>query len=150
MMAIILAGGKGTRLKPFTISIPKPLLPLGDLPILEIVIRQLAAAGCSRVVLTLGHLAHLFTAFIGDGSRWGIRIEHLIEDEPLGTAGCLRLISGLEDDFIVMNGDLLTTLDYRKLLDDHIVRDNWATIATTNRHVDIGYGVIEADPTGSL
>lgn len=150
MMAVILAGGKGTRLKPFTISIPKPLLPLGDVPILEIVIRQLAAAGVSRVVLTLGHMAHLFTALIGDGSRWGIKVEHCIEHEPLGTAGPLRLVPDLEDDFIVMNGDLLTTLDYRALVETHVARGAWGTIATTRRQVDIVYGVIEAGADGLL
>jgi NDP-sugar pyrophosphorylase family protein len=150
MMAIILAGGKGTRLKPFTVSIPKPLLPLGDMPILEIVLAQLAGAGVSRVVLTLGHMAHLFTALIGDGSRWGIRVEHCMENEPLGTAGSLRLIPNLHDDFIVMNGDLLTTLDYRRLLDYHVTKGAWGTIATTRRQVDIQYGVIEASMDGLL
>jgi NDP-sugar pyrophosphorylase family protein len=144
MMAIILAGGKGTRLKPFTISIPKPLLPLGDVPILEVVLAQLAGYGVSRVVLTLGHMAHLFAALIGDGSRWGIRVEHCVENEPLGTAGSLRLIPDLDDDFLVMNGDLLTTLDYRGFMEYHVSRQAWGTIATTKRQVPIQYGVIEA------
>jgi NDP-sugar pyrophosphorylase family protein len=150
MTAVILAGGKGTRLRPFTVTIPKPLLPLGDMPILEVVIRQLAAAGFSRVVLTLGHMAHLFTALIGDGSQWGIRVEICVEDEPLGTAGPLRLIPDLEDDFIVMNGDLLTTLDYRALVAEHVAQRAWGTIATTTRQVDIVYGVIEERPDGTL
>src|SRR5476649_1809352 len=111
MMAVILAGGKGTRLKPFTMTIPKPLLPLGDTPILEIVIEQLVAAGVSRIVLTLGHMAPLLMACIGDGARWGINIEPILEQEPLGTAGSLRAVPNLENNFIVMNADLLTTLD---------------------------------------
>src|ERR1700683_2727878 len=92
LSAVILAGGKGTRIKPFTMTIPKPLLPLGDTPILEIVIEQLVAAGVSRIVLTLGHMAPLLMACIGDGARWGITIEPILEQEPLGTAGSLRAV----------------------------------------------------------
>jgi NDP-sugar pyrophosphorylase family protein len=150
MMAIILAGGKGTRLKPFTMTIPKPLLPLGDVPILEIVLRQLAGAGVSRVVITLGHMAHLFAASIGDGSRWGLRIEYCTEDEPLGTAGSIRLVENLEENFLVMNGDLLTTLDYRRLLDTHAGRGAWGTIAVHQREVKIDYGVVESGDDGQL
>src|ERR1700758_5165906 len=94
--AVILAGGKGTRLKPFTMTIPKPLLPLGDLPILEIVIEQLAAAGISRIVLTLGHMSQLILSSVGDGARWGIKIGSVLENEPLGTAGSLRTIKDLD------------------------------------------------------
>src|SRR5712692_2653984 len=112
MDAVILAGGRGTRLKPFTMTIPKPLLPLGDVPILEVVIRQLAAAGITRIVLSVGHMAHLFSALIGDGRRWGVAVEYSLEDTPLGTAGPVRLVKDLSDVFIVMNGDVLTTLDY--------------------------------------
>jgi len=150
MTAVILAGGRGTRLKPFTMTIPKPLLPLGDTPILEIVIRQLAAAGFRRIVLTLGHMAPLFTALIGDGSRWGVQMEFCHEEEPLGTAAPLLRIPGLSDDFLVMNGDLLTTVDYRQLLALHVARDAWGTIATTRRQVDVLYGVIEANEDGTL
>src|SRR5579872_6191662 len=103
MSAVILAGGKGTRLKPFTMTIPKPLLPLGDVPILEIVIEQLVGAGVSRIVLTLGHMAPLLMACIGDGSRWGIQVDTVLEDQPLGTAGSLRAVQDLDDNFIVMN-----------------------------------------------
>src|SRR5439155_4982648 len=104
--AVILAGGKGTRLKPFTVTIPKPLLPLGDIPILEVLIRQLAAAGIQRIVLTVGHLAPLFTASFRDGSSWGVRMEYSFEDEPMGTAAPLRLVKDLEEDFFVINGDI--------------------------------------------
>jgi NDP-mannose synthase len=150
MMAVILAGGKGTRLKPFTATIPKPLLPLGDVPILEIVLQQLAKAGCTRVVITLGHLAHLFHAVIGDGSRWGMHIDYFREEAPLGTAGSLRLIEGLEDDFLVMNGDLLTTLNYREIFHKHVSMGAWGTIALHRREVVIDYGVIHADEQGLL
>src|SRR5215472_14164507 len=115
MLGLILAGGKGTRLKPFTMTIPKPLLPVGDIPIVEVVIRQMAAAGIKRIALALGHMAPIFTAFIGDGSRWGVEIEYCLEDEPLGTAGVLRLVRNPPQTILVMNGDLLTTLDYRAL-----------------------------------
>jgi NDP-sugar pyrophosphorylase family protein len=150
MMAIILAGGRGTRLKPFTMTIPKPLLPLGDVPILEIVVRQLAAAGISRVVLTLGHMAPLFTAFIGDGARWGAQVTYCYEDEPLGTAGPLRLVPALDDDFIVMNGDILTTLDYRSLIAAHLDRAAHGTIAISQREVHIDFGVVASASDGLL
>lgn len=145
MLAIILAGGKGTRLRPFTMSIPKPLLPVGDLPIIEVVLRQLAECGFARVVLTLGHMAHLFSASFGDGSRFGLQIDYCLEEEPLGTAGPLRLVQELEDDFLVMNGDLLTTLPYAELFRFHRQRNAWGSIALHQREVRIDYGVVEAD-----
>lgn len=145
MMAIILAGGKGTRLRPFTMSIPKPLLPVGDVPIIEVVLRQLGECGFGRVVLTLGHMAHLFSASFGDGSRFGLQIDYCLEGEPLGTAGPLRLVRNLEDDFLVMNGDLLTTLPYAELFCFHRGRKAWGTIALHQREVRIDYGVVETD-----
>jgi NDP-sugar pyrophosphorylase family protein len=150
MMAVILAGGKGTRLKPFTMTIPKPLLPLGDVPILEVVLRQLSGAGFKRVVVTLGHMAHLFSAAIGTSDRWGMTIEYCREECPLGTAGSLRLIEDLEDDFLVMNGDLLTTLDYGALIDFHLARNAWGTIALNQRKVHIDYGVVRMDEGRNL
>jgi len=150
MMAVILEGGKGTRLKPFTMTIPKPLLPLGDVPIMEVVLRQLAAAGVRRVVITLGHMAHLFVADIGDGSRFGLHIDYCFEVEPLGTAGPIRLVSDLEDDFLVMNGDLLTTLNFRDLVDSHLSHGAWGTIALHQREVKIDYGVVETTADGLL
>jgi len=150
MSAVILAGGKGTRLKPFTMTIPKPLLPLGDRPILEIVIEQLVDAGVSRVVLTLGHMAPLIMACIGDGSRWGIQIDSVIEDEPCGTAGSLRAVRNLEDNFIVMNADLLTTLDYEAMFDFHTRRSALGTIGLSKREVLIDYGVVRTRDTEFL
>ncbi len=149
-MAVILAGGQGTRLRPFTITVPKPLLPLGDVPILEVVIRQLVGAGIERIVLTLGHMSGFFTAFIGGGSRWGANIEYCFEDQPLGTAGALRLVKDLDDDFIVMNGDILTTLNYKTLVDTHRERNAWGTIALCRREVNIDYGVITTTKEGLL
>lgn len=142
-MAVILAGGKGTRLKPLTMTIPKPLLPLGDMPILEIVLSQLAAAGILRVVITLGHMANVIMASIGNGERFGLHVEYCIENEPLGTAGSLRLVNNLDDTFLIMNGDLLTTLDYRELIASHKNNNMSATIAVHKREVHIDYGVIE-------
>lgn len=140
---VILAGGRGTRLQPYTTTIPKPLLPLGDLPVLEIIIRQLANAGVPRVILTIGHMAPLFTAFFGDGSRFGLAIEYRAEEEPLGTAGPLRDIPDISDPFLVMNGDTLTTLDYGHLIEQHLASGAPATIATVRRHEYIDLGVVE-------
>jgi NDP-sugar pyrophosphorylase family protein len=145
MTAIILAGGKGTRLKPFTMTIPKPLLPLGDTPVLEIVIAQLAAAGFRRIVLCLGHMAPFFGVVIGDGSKWGVRIETVLEEEPLGTAGALRLVKDPSEDFLVMNGDLLTTIDFADFTRFHKSHKALATIAVNRRNVFIDYGVVISD-----
>lgn len=150
MQAVLLAGGKGTRLRPFTTRIPKPLLPLGDLPIVEVVIRQLAESGIKRIAITLGHLAHLFSATVGDGSRFGVEIAYFFEEEPLGTAGPLRLIPGLEDPFLVMNGDLLTTLQYNRLIGAHLESRASATIAVHRRQLKIDFGVIVTAPDGRL
>jgi NDP-sugar pyrophosphorylase family protein len=150
MMAVILAGGKGVRLKPFTMVIPKPLLPIGDVPIIEVVIRQIAASGIRRVAVMLGYMAQLFIATFGDGSRWGVNIEYYIEDEPLGTAGSLRMLKNPERHMLVMNGDILTTLDYRKIVDYHKAHNASGTIAVTQRKAHIDYGVIVKSDGGVL
>src|SRR5271156_3057912 len=113
--AVLLAGGRGTRLAPLTVTVPKPLLPLGERPIIDILIAQLAAAGVSRVHVCLGYLAPLMMAFLGDGSRWRVAIEPSVEAEPLGPAGGLRALQGLTDDFFVVNGDTLTDLDFQAM-----------------------------------
>ncbi len=118
--AVILAGGKGTRLKPYTITFPKPLVPVGDMPILEIVIRQLKQAGFEKVTMAVGHLAELLISYFGDGSKWGLEINYSREDEPHGTVGPLKLIEDLPEQFLVMNGDVLTTLRYDEFFDYHI------------------------------
>lgn len=117
--AVILAGGKGTRLKPLTAVFPKPLVPLGNKPILEILLRRLASSGLTDVTICTGYLAELIKAVCGDGSKFGLRIEYVGEEQPLGTAGPLSLIPNLTDPFIVMNGDLLTTLNFRSMLQFH-------------------------------
>ncbi|MFC7494573.1 MULTISPECIES: sugar phosphate nucleotidyltransferase [unclassified Nocardioides] len=150
MMAVILAGGLGMRLRPYTMNIPKPLLPLGDTPTMEIVLRQLADQGFTRVVLTLGHLPELIVAMLGDGQRYGLRIDYQLEEEPLGTAGPLRLVDDLDETFLVMNGDLLTTVDYAGVLRELESRDSAATIVLARREVHIDYGVVHTAPSGSL
>ncbi|HUT15723.1 MAG TPA: sugar phosphate nucleotidyltransferase [Anaerolineae bacterium] len=143
MRAVILAGGKGTRLAPYTTVFPKPLVPIGDMPILEVVVRQLRGAGVNQITMAVGHLAELLMAFFGDGSRFRVQIDYSREDQPLGTAGPLAQIGGLEDTFLVMNGDVLTTLDYTALVTYHRERRAAATIAMHQRSVKIDLGVIE-------
>src|SRR6185437_16103542 len=121
---VILAGGRGTRLKPYTVVLPKPLLPLGDRAILEVVIHQLAEKGFTDIVLSVGHLGHLIEAVFGDGAAYDADIRYVREDVPLGTAGSLRLIDGIEETFLVMNGDIVTTLDFRDVLHEHRASDN--------------------------
>ena len=150
MKALVLAGGKGTRLVPYTKILPKPLMPIGDMPILEILLRQMQRAGIDDVVLTVGHLAGLLQAFFQDGSQLGLRISYSFEDKPLGTAGPLSLVSGLDDTFLVANGDVLTTLDLRDLVDYHHQRGAAATIATHARKVNIDLGVIQFDDDNRL
>src|SRR3954469_18278296 len=141
--AVILAGGKGTRLRPYTTVLPKPLMPVGDRPILDVVVRQLRHRGFGRITVSTGYLAELIEAFFGDGGRHGVPIDYVREDEPLGTAGALALVDGLDDDFLVMNGDVLTDIDYRELLDHHRENDAIATIATHRRHIEVSLGVLE-------
>lgn len=145
MRAVILAGGKGQRLKPYTTVLPKPLMPIGDMPILEVVLRQLKAAGITRVTMAVGHLAELLQAFFGNGSRFGLSIDYSFEEKPLGTVGPLTLIPSLgdESDFLVMNGDVLTTIDYTRLVERHRQSGADVTIATYRREVKIDFGVIE-------
>jgi NDP-sugar pyrophosphorylase family protein len=152
MRAVILAGGKGQRLKPYTTVLPKPLMPIGDMPILEVVLRQLQRAGITRVTMAVGYLAELLQAFFGDGRRLGLEIDYSFEDKPLGTVGPLTLIPSLaeERDFLMMNGDVLTTIDHRRLLARHLASDADVTIATYPRQVKIDFGVIETDDNDLL
>ena len=150
MQAVILAGGKGTRLRPYTTVLPKPLMPIGDMPVLEVVLRHLRRAGFTRVTMAVSYLAELIEAFCGDGSRFGLSIAYSREEQELSTAGPLKLIRGLDETFLVMNGDLLTTLDYAALLRRHKEQGAAATIAAHRRTVKIDYGVIEPGPDGTL
>lgn len=145
MKAIVLAGGKGTRLIPYTRVLPKPLMPIGDMPILEVILLQMKAAGIEEVVLTVGHLAELLRAFFQDGKNIGIDISYSYEETPLGTAGPIALVEGIEKTFLVTNGDVLTDLNLSELINFHHENHAVATIATHHRHVQIDLGVIELD-----
>ena len=150
VQAIILAGGKGTRLKPYTNVLPKPLMPIGELPILEIVIRQLKYYGYSKIVLSVGHLSHLIQSFFGDGDRWGVEIEYSIEDKALGTAGPLSIVEDLNEDFLVMNGDILTDIDFSLFMEYHRKKAGAATLAYCKRDVTIPLGTVESDESDKL
>ena len=145
MRAIILAGGKGTRLAPYTTVLPKPLMPVGDMSILEIVIRQLARHEIRDITLAVGYLAELLMAYCGDGEKFGVKLGYSREEQPLGTAGPISLIPDLTETFLVMNGDLLTTLDYSAMWKFHKERGAIATLASYQREVKIDLGVIESE-----
>jgi len=145
MRAVVLAGGKGTRLEPYTTILPKPLMPIGEMPILEVLLRQMKRAGINHVVLTVGHLASLLQAYFGNGAQWDLDITYSHEKEPLGTAGPIALVQGLDKTFLVTNGDVLTTLDMKKLIAFHKEKGGIATIAAHRRQVKIDLGVIQWD-----
>jgi len=148
--AVILAGGKGTRLKPYTAVFPKPLMPIGEMPILEVVLRQLKSFGFEKITLSVNHLADLIRTFFGDGSAIGLEINYCMEDKPLGTAGSISLVEELTDTFLVMNGDLLTTIDYAAMVNGHIHSGATATIGVFPREVKIDFGVLEVGDRGEL
>ena len=146
MKAIIMAGGKGTRLKPFTASFPKPLVPIGDMPVLELLLRQLKQSGIDEVILAVNHLHHLIRAFCGDGSSFGLKIDYVLEDKPLGTAGPMAaVLNELSDDFIVTNGDLLTNFSIPEMVRRHEETKAAASIAVFDRTLKIDFGLIEVD-----
>jgi NDP-mannose synthase len=146
MQAIILAGGKGTRLKPFTKVLPKPLVPIGDdLPILEIILKQLKYYGFKDITLAVSHLAELIMAFFQHGEKLDLNIKYSREDKILGTAGPLSLIDKFDENFIVMNGDLLTTLNYRDFFNYHVKNHNDLSMALYKKEVKIDLGVIETE-----
>jgi len=151
MRAVILAGGKGTRLRPYTTLIPKPLVPLGGrYSILELVLMQLAKAGFDHVTLAVNHLSQLIMAYFGDGARWNIRLDYSLEDRPLSTIGPLTLIDDLPDDFLVMNGDVLCDLDYRAFFEAHVARGSAVSVAVYRRDVHIDFGVLRYSAEGDL
>ena len=151
MRAVILAGGRGTRLRPYTITLPKPLVPVGgEMPIIEVIIRQLSRAGFERLTFAVNHKANLIRAFCGDGSQWGLQIDYSLEDEPLSTTGPLTLIDDLPENFLVMNGDLLCDLDYRAFVEHHIRSCNEITVSTYKRALNSDFGVLKVDGTGAV
>jgi NDP-mannose synthase len=147
MRAVILAGGQGTRLRPYTTVFPKPLIPIGDRPVLELIIRKLADSGFRRIDLCVGHLGHLIKAYFAEGTNLPepIDLRYHWEEEPLGTAGALRQIGDLDEPFLAMNGDILTSLDYRELMQFHAKRNASLTIAAQQKRVHIDLGVIESE-----
>ncbi len=150
MKAVILAGGRGTRLAPYTTVLPKPLMPLCDRPILEIIICQLRKSGFTDITMAVGYLAHLLHAYFEDGTRFGVNITYSYEESSLGTAGPLTLISGLNEPFLVMNGDVLTNLDYGALYAYHLERGADATISLYPRTMEVSLGVLEIDDAGEV
>jgi len=143
MKAVILAGGKGTRLAPYTHILPKPMMPVGDRAILEVVLGQFSRARISEVTLAVGHLASLMQTYFGDGSRYNLKITYAFEEKPLGTAGPLAFVEGLTDTFLVANGDILTLLDINRLIEFHREQKAVCTIASHQRTHTINLGVIE-------
>lgn len=146
MFAFVLAGGLGTRLRPLTHVIPKPLLPVGGQPILEIILRQLAGAGADRVFISLGYKAELIRSYFGDGSRLGLRLSYVDEEKPMGTAGALGFVrDAITKPVLVMNGDLLTKLDFRAFYEGHRASGAALTIGVREDSYQIPFGVVEAD-----
>jgi len=147
---VIQAGGKGSRLYPYTKVLPKPLMPVGGMPILEVMIRQLAAQGFRDLAISIGYLGDMIRLACGDGGKWGVSIRYVTEDLPLGTMGPLKLVEGLDRPFLVMNGDLLTDFDYAELLRRHQQNHAPLTIGTYLKPVNISLGVLETDVTSRV
>lgn len=144
--AVIMAGGEGTRLRPFTHTIPKPLLPIGRKPVAQMIIERLVDHGFTDIIMSLGYAADLIRAYFQDGARFGVRISYYEEASKLGTAGCLAHLPELkEGPFLVTNGDLLTDLDYRDLLERHKTAGAALTVATRTETVSLPYGVLHIE-----
>ena len=148
--AIILAGGKGSRLRPYTIVLPKPLMPIGDFPILEVVVRQLVRDGFDHISMAVNHQASLIRSFFGNGSKWSIKIDYYEEDKPMGTMGSLNKINDLPENFLIMNGDILTDLNYESFYEQHLKNKALFSIAAKKRLQPIEYGVLESSSNGYL
>jgi NDP-sugar pyrophosphorylase family protein len=152
MHVVILAGGKGVRLRPYTTALPKPLVPIGNqYAILDIILRQLAGYGFQTATLAIGHLGSLIRAFVGDGARWGLSVGYAEEDQPLSTIGPLfNILDQLPEHFLVMNGDVLTNLNYADLLHCHITSEAPLTVAAYQRKVRIDFGCLETNSHGMI
>jgi len=148
--AVILAGGQGTRLRPYTVVLPKPLMPVGDYPILEVIIRQLSHFGFKHITLAVNHQAEIIKAYFGEGDKWGIRIDYSLENIPLSTMAPLKLIDDLPENFLVMNGDILTDLDFGLFYKYHVSHKHLFTISAFNRTQCSEYGVLEVDEQNCL
>ena len=150
LTAVVLAGGKGSRLMPHTAEIPKPLVEVGDKPIVEYLLSQLKKGGVGRVIMAVNHMAEQIEEQLGDGSKFGVQIEYSHESKPLSTAGPLKQIPDLPDDFIVANSDILSDLDIAALYDAHLARRAGLTVATYEGIEKIDYGVLEIDSDNSV
>lgn len=148
--AVILAGGRGTRLKPYTVVLPKPLMPVGDYPILEIIVRQLRQHQFSHITLAVNHQANLIKAFFGDGQAWGVKIDYSLESTALSTIAPLALIPDLPDHFLLMNGDVLTDIDLGCFWNEHVSADRLFTIAAACREQSAEYGVLHTNEASIL
>ena len=143
MKVLILAGGKGMRLRPYTTVLPKPLMPLGDKPILERLIIQLREHNFTKVYLSVGYLSSLIMAYFGDGKKWGVEIEYIQEDKPLGTAGPIALLPEIKDSFLVLNGDLVTDLDFEEIVSFHNKQSSILTIGVHELEYQLPLGFLE-------
>jgi NDP-mannose synthase len=148
--AVILAGGRGTRLRPYTIVLPKPLMPVGDYPVLEVIVRQLARHGFGHITMAVNHQANLVKAFFGDGTAWNVQIDYSLETQPLSTIGPLKLIEGLPEHFLLMNGDVLTDIDFGAFWERHVQANRLYTIAAACRKEITEYGVLHIDEQNRL
>lgn len=148
--AVILAGGMGTRLRPYTVVLPKPLMPVGEYPVLEVIVRQLALKGFGHITIAVNHQANLIKAFFGDGANWGVHIDYSMESEPLSTIAPLTLIPDLPEHFLLMNGDVLTDLDFRAFWQSHVSSNRLFTIAAACRRETTEYGVLHVDADRKL
>lgn len=148
--AVILAGGMGTRLRPYTVVLPKPLMPIGEYPILEVVVRQLARHGFRHVTMAVNHQANLIKAFFGDGARWGLLIDYSLETTPLSTIGPLKLVKDLPEHFLLLNGDVLTDLNFRQFCGAHVADGRLFTISAAQRTDVVDYGVLKVDGENRL
>jgi len=150
MQAVLVAGGKGKRLQPYTLVIPKPLIPLKDEPIMEVIIRQLARVGFTNIHICIGYMGELLQTYFGDGAKYNVKITYSKESKSLGTIGPLTLIDSLEDNFLVLNGDTLSDINYKELLVEHKRSQSSLTIATYSKKVKMELGVLEFNPDNSL
>jgi len=149
--AVIMAGGKGTRLHPYSALFPKPLMPLGDMPILELLLRRMKVVGIQEVIIAVNHLRHLIEAYFGDGSAIGLHLLYSNEDKPLGTAGALgNVLDRLDETFFLAKGDLLTTMDLTRMAHSHIAEHADASIGIYERENKIDFGLIEFDAENRL
>jgi len=151
LRAVIQAGGKGARLKPYTLVLPKPMMPVGERPVIEILLRWLRRNDVHEAFVTTGHLGHLIRTLCGDGRRWDMHIQYTEEAEPLGTVGALNLIrEKLDGTFLVLNGDLITDLDLRAFLRFHRAHRDELTIAVSETRVPVNMGVFEYEKDGRV